>query len=320
MTSYNLIAVPRTWMVAYISLCVLGVSNVSFIRQLPKGIRVVSAVYNLLVVICVIPIVTMFYLQSDWKQEVYVIAQRFCEGTVPLWLAVTAISLFIHGLPIGKIASLTKCWVSFQGKSASNAGKENHHANVKSFRISLTLLLIFCLTQACLTSFGTSKIEFDDYQQDKFPSFGNHTKVSEVISVMSLYLNQMSYLGQMSGICLYLLIIYAICGEFCDLRTQLEKCLMSAAPSDSDLETFRHRYETLIHMAAQSNTIFCAMLGATITQVMMVMCVTSYIIITAGANISVATSFMLSALMLWLIFTPAMLLTREVRAPSSCRI
>ena len=286
-------------------------ANVSFMHTLPKSIRIASSIYNLLIVICVIPILIIYNLATDWQQAVYMVVERLCAGLLPVWLVVSAASFLINSKPDGRIASFIQTWDDFQGNGGRKVAMNRSYTNW--LKASLVLLVLYWAIHICLTSIVLSQIDIDDFQRYTFPSLPNYTMASRFVAASSMYLNQITYHGEMVGMCLYLLTVFSLCGECCNLRMQLTTFLSSAYALDPDLERFRYRYENLLNMISQVNAIFCWMLGASVIKLMTVLCTSLYIIVVGHSYIVLDFQVLLSVLMLWLIMTPAVLLTREVR-------
>ena len=311
MSSFSLSHVPRSWVVFHSLLCLFGVANISFVKNMPSGLRILSLFYNVLIVLCTLPVFVMLFEEINWKWDVFKVIQRISAG---MWTG-TVVALSITSLVNiyqRNILHFLQSWNTYMDKAGDVNQINKRQARIIWRCIYIVVAISRAIIHVYMLAILIPLIDFTGFPNVIFPSLSNYVVLMQTFCAVLLYINSISAFVLICWLGLFCAVISTLSDELANLREEISNYSTSDLGL-CNLVPCRCRYLELAELISQADTVFRWFIGFGLLIEMLVLCTSLYSLITTESNVIYWCDLIASVLVVWMYISPAITLTLEVR-------
>ena len=310
MSPFNLSRVPRSWVVFHSLLCLFGVTNISFVKNTPFGLRILSLFYNVLIVSCTLPVFVIMYEEIDWKWDVFKVIQRI---SATVWTG-TVVALSITSLVNvyqRNILHFLQSWNTYMDKAGDVNQVHKRQARIIGRCVYIAVAISRAIIHVYMLATLIPLVDISGFANVIFSSLSNYVVLLQAFWALLLYINCISAFVLICWLGLFYAVISTLSEEFANLREDISN------HSTADLELCylvpcRCRYLELAELISQADTVFRWFIGFGLLIEMLVLCTSLYSLISTESNVIFWCDLISSVLVLWMYISPAITLTHEV--------
>ena len=309
MSSLSLSHVPRAWILFHSLLCLFGVANISFLKSVPLMLRIVSLVYNVLVVVSTLSIFVMLYEEIDWKQDLFNVIEHVGVGVwVGTFVVLSITSLInVYG---GNILHFLHSWNIYMDK-ADNVNQIHKRHTCINWR---SLYVIVVISRAIIHVFELAIIlplfDITYIAQLLFPSLSNNVLL-RTCSAFLVYINCIFPCVLICWLGMYCAVMSNLSEKFINLREEISNYSTSELKM-SNLVSCRCYYVELTGLVSQADTVIRWFIGYGLSTEIIILCASLYTLITTSNNIIFWCDVASSLMVIWMYLAPAVTVSREV--------
>ena len=162
MSSLSLSRVPQSWVVFHGILCIFGVANISFGRLVPCGLRMTSVIYNVIVLLCTLSVLLMFFGEINWKQDVFYLIESLDTAVWSGIMAALSITSLVNVFGGHSLNFLLK-WNAYIEKAGDISHLQRRHECLNWWCVYIVIVISRVLVHVCVIAIYIPMIKITDH-------------------------------------------------------------------------------------------------------------------------------------------------------------
>ena len=301
---------PRSWWVIHISLCLIGVNNVFFMKTLPIFARLASLIYQAAWMCLSAPLLFFHIYNIEWGASFSSTLESMAIVIYNSFTLTLGITYMINALKSNRTSRFCRKWHLFCSDRSFSDGdvKTRRFRGVRVAIVVSTVSQLVLVLASVVQSFSISHWSVCPFL---FPSL-QYSLLLKPICVFYVVMANFSTISVSLTSCLFALVTMTLAVEF-DKLYQAFSNLTSSGGVDMDVwEQVRFRHAALVSLVRLHDQLSTMLLGPIITGHVIYLCLGLYYILVIHMAVLDVFNIAMSLAVLWAIIMPSDVLDNMV--------